>query len=153
MHFAISDCGVATASEPLIGLAKITRLALNSVGFAPLKSEMIARLQNDEADAAAWLDLSTILQIQGDRANRNVLQSDALNRARHFTHMKTSLCAEPLRLLALMAPGDFMANTPLEFLLKGSSVALESFYLPAQVRFRLHYRTMTSPLSRSQNGR
>jgi hypothetical protein len=132
MHFAISDCGVATAAEPLVGLAKITRLALNGVGLAPLKSELIARLQNDEADATAWLDLSTILQIQGDRANRNALQSNALNRARHFTHMKTIPGAEPLRLLALMAPGDFMANTPLEFLLEGSSVALESFYLAAQ---------------------
>ena len=46
--------------------------------------------------------------------------------------MKTIPGAEPLRLLALMAPGDFMANTPLEFLLEGSSVALKSFYLPAQ---------------------
>jgi hypothetical protein len=132
MHFAISDRGVATAAEPLIGLAKITRLALNGVGFAPLKSEMIARLQNNEADAAAWLDLSTILQIQGDRANRYALQSNAMDRARHFTHMKIIPGAEPLRLLALMAPGDFMANTPLEFLLEGSSVALESFYLSAQ---------------------
>ncbi len=132
MDFAISDCDVATATEPLIGLAKITRLALNGVGFAPLKSAMIARLQNNEADAAAWLDLSTILQIQGDRANRFAFQANAMNHARHFTHMKIIPGAETLRLLALMAPGDFMANTPLEFLLEGSSVALESFYLSAQ---------------------
>ena len=54
MHFAISDCGVATAATS-DWLGENNPPCSNGVGFAPLKSEMIARLQNDEADAAAWL--------------------------------------------------------------------------------------------------
>ncbi len=35
----------------------------------------------------------------------------------------------PLKLLAFMAPGDFMANTPLEFMLEGSSIVLDMMYV------------------------
>ncbi len=127
LHFSISNSGAATASAPLIGLAAITRHAMQGGDFAPVVSQLVARIERDAADAAAWLDLSTIQQVLGSSANRIALQADALRRARHFTHAPTG--AAPLRLLALMAPGDFMANTPLEFLLEQSDIALDALYL------------------------
>ncbi|MCI4677170.1 hypothetical protein K9U39_12975 [Rhodoblastus acidophilus] len=127
MRFSISNARAGTAATPLIGLATITRLAMQGADLAPLMSDLIARIERDGGDAAAWLDLSTIQQVMGHRANRMALQADALRRARHFTHAPSG--AAPLRLLALMAPGDFMANTPLEFLLEGGAVALDALYL------------------------
>ena len=116
LRFSISNSGPATASAPLIGLAAITRYAMQGGDFAPVVSQLVARIERDGADASAWLDLSTIQQVLGNSANRMALQADALRRARHFTHARPG--AAPLRLLVLMAPGDFMANTPLEFLLE-----------------------------------
>ncbi len=127
LHFSVSNSGVATASAPLIGLAAIIRHAMQGGDFAPFVSQLVARIERDGADAAAWLDLSTTQQVLGNGANRIALQADALRRARHFTHARTG--AAPLRLLALMAPGDFMANTPLEFLLEQSEIALDALYL------------------------
>lgn len=123
------DPSVASATRPLVGLARMTRLAMDGADLAPLRAELIARLERDASDASAWLDLSTLVHLQGDRSSRIALQSEALKRARHFTHGAAG--AAPLRLIALMAPGDFMANTPLEFLLEGSGIALDSLYLTA----------------------
>ncbi len=127
LRFSISDSGAATASAELIGLAAITRHAMQGGDFAPVVSQLVARIERDGADAAARLDLSTIQQVLGNSANRMALQADALRRARHFIHARTG--PAPLRLLALMAPGDFMANTPLEFLLERSDIALAALYL------------------------
>ncbi|MGO8738748.1 ATP-grasp domain-containing protein [Rhodoblastus sp.] len=127
MRFSISNSGPATASAPLIGLAAITRYAMQGGDFAPVVSQLVARIERDGADASAWLDLSTIQQVLGNSANRMALQADALRRARHFTHARPG--AAPLRLLVLMAPGDFMANTPLEFLLEQGEIAHDALYL------------------------
>ena len=75
------------------------------------------------------MDLSTVEQIHGARENRLVLQSRALERRRHFTHIGAGQAERPFRLLALCAPGDFMANTPLEFLLENSAVAIEMLFI------------------------
>ncbi len=128
LRFSISNSGVATTSAPLAGLAAITRHAMQGGDFTAVVSQLVARIERNSDDAAAWLDLSTVQQVLGNGANRIALQADALRRARHFTHAQRA--EAPLRLLALTAPGDFMANTPLEFLLEHSDVALDALYLP-----------------------
>jgi hypothetical protein len=127
LRVSVSNSGVVTAASPLIGLAAITRQAMEGGGFAPLVTQLVARIERDSNDAAAWLDLSTIQQVLGNGANRVALQAEALHRARHFTHAPAGSAS--LRLLALMAPGDFMANTPLEFLLESGDIALDALYL------------------------
>ena len=41
--------------------------------------------------------------------------------------------AAPLRVLALAAPGDLMANTPIEFLLENEDVVLDVLYVAAGI--------------------
>jgi hypothetical protein len=75
------------------------------------------------------LDLSTIAHLQGRPDDRLALQAMALKLAHVFHQPPAPATAKPLRLLALMAPGDFMANIPIEFMLEGSAVALDMLYL------------------------
>ncbi len=67
--------------------------------------------------------------IAGRRDNRLRLQAQALAKQRIYRLAPMVESATPLRLLAFMAPGDFMVNTPVEFLLEGSAVQLDSLYL------------------------
>ncbi len=57
------------------------------------------------------------------------MQALALKVRRLYRLPPAVAAAKPLRLLALMAPGDFMANIPIGFMLDGSAVALDLFYL------------------------
>ncbi|MEO7108151.1 MAG: RimK family alpha-L-glutamate ligase [Rhodoferax sp.] len=75
----------------------------------------------------ALMDLSTILQVQGAKeAGLNVLTLalDA-NRVYELAASKP-VC---IRLLAIMAPGDLMVNTPLPFLFENSDIQLSMLYL------------------------
>lgn len=113
----------------LLGLAAITRKAIEGEDLSPIKSRLIARLRADAADACAWLDLSIIEHLAGRRAAALELQGQALQRQRLFPYRRADGAVDPLRLLALAAPGDFMANTPLEFLIEARGVALETLYI------------------------
>ena len=57
------------------------------------------------------------------------MQSAALNLQRIYRRPAAVDAEPPLKLLAFMAPGDFMANTPLEFMLEGSSIVLDMMYV------------------------
>ncbi len=113
----------------LLGLAAIARKAINGEDLSPIKSRLIARLCADADDACAGLDLSIIEHLAGRRDAALKLQRQALQRQRLFPHSRADGAIEPLRLLALATPGDFMANTPLEFLIEARDVALETLYI------------------------
>ncbi|MEJ2435187.1 MAG: hypothetical protein P8Y53_19315 [Pseudolabrys sp.] len=112
-----------------IGLSALATLAFNGCDLAPLWNELVGRATADSNDAAAWLDLSTIAHLQGRPDDRLALQSVALKLCRLYHQPPAAATARPLRLLALMAPGDFMANIPIEFMLAGSDVALDMLYV------------------------
>jgi hypothetical protein len=114
---------------PLIGLAAIARMAFNSQSLAPLTQSLVERLARTPADASALLDLSTIQLISGQRENGLDLQSKALSQRRLYTRPPVEARPDALRVLALAAPGDFMANTPIEFLLENSDASLETLYI------------------------
>jgi glutathione synthase/RimK-type ligase-like ATP-grasp enzyme len=117
-------------SDPLIGLAKLMRLAYSSVDLAPLGAQLIGRAEADPgaASANALMDLSIVLQLRGERELALSAQAQALQ-MRQIYSPPTASRQVAIRLLAIMAPGDLMANTPLEFLLEDSDVALDIFYL------------------------
>ena len=100
-----------------IGLPALATLAFNGCDLAPLWNELVTRVTADSSDAAAWLDLSTIAHLQGRPDDRLALQTVALTLCRRYHQPPALATARPLRLLALMAPGDFMANIPIEFML------------------------------------
>ena len=121
-----ANCGPA-----LIGLPTLAKLAFDGCDLAPVWNELVLRVNDDPNDAAALMDLSTIAQLQGRPEDRLALQAMALKLKRLFHQPPAMASARPLRLLALMAPGDFMANVPIEFMLDGADIALDMLYVDA----------------------
>jgi len=114
--------------EP-IGLASLAKRAFDGEDLAPLSSELIRRMIVEPENAAVLMDLATIEHLYGNRGDALDLQRRALERQRIYRRPSAAPAQDVLRLLAFMAPGDFMANTPLEFLLEGSNVRLDMLYL------------------------
>lgn len=114
--------------QPLIGLARIMRHAFQGSDLTPLTQELVHRVQFDPRDASAMLDLSIVLQIDGQHELAAELQTQAITQQQVFELASNSDLSQ-LRLLAIMGPGEVMANTPLEFLIENSDVALTLLYL------------------------
>ncbi len=114
----------------LLGLATIMRMAFGGDNLAGLTSQLIDRIQIDASDAAALLDLSIVMQLNAQPAVALELQSQALQLQQHY-RLANNPFRPSLRLLAIMGPGEVMANTPIEFLIEHSNVSLELLYLGA----------------------
>ena len=110
--------------------------ALSHLAFAgaaePALLRAIERPTPTLADAAAYaLDAATVQALQFRPEAARALQRQALAACRLFRvadAMRTQSAA-PLRVLALMAPGDLMANTPLDFLTMHLDVRLDLLFV------------------------
>jgi hypothetical protein len=127
---------IATPAKSLhlaasLGLAFLGRLVFEGDRLEGVWSELISRLTADGSDAGAMLDLSTLLQMRGDREGGLKLQASALALARGYRTTHGS--GRGLRILAFMAPGDLMTNTPLDFMLEGSDVELTAWYVDGAI--------------------
>lgn len=108
------------------------RQAFAGRDLTPLTDQLIRRLRTNPGDACAMLDLSVVLQIDGQRELAMELQSQALSIQQVYElGSNPNPISNPLRLLAIMGPGEVMANTPLEFLVENSDIALTLLYLGA----------------------
>ncbi|HQU16780.1 MAG: glutathione synthase [Chromatiales bacterium 21-64-14] len=116
--------------EPLIGIAALMRMALAGDGLPALGQQLLRRAADHPEHAETLLDLSTVLQFTGQRDIALSMQGQALGMQRLY-HMAAAQQPAALRLLALLAPGDLMANTPLEFLIEDSDVDLDLLYVTA----------------------
>jgi glutathione synthase/RimK-type ligase-like ATP-grasp enzyme len=114
-------------NEPLIGLAKLMRMAYSGCDLAPLGAQLIERAETDTS-GHALMDLSTVLQLRGNRDLALSMQAQAIQSQQIYSP-PTALGKANVRLLAIMGAGDLMANTPLEFLLEDSDVALDIVYV------------------------
>lgn len=114
--------------EPLLGLARLMKMAYANIDIAPLGIKMVERAMTDPSDANALMDLSTIMHLDFAPDLAATLQLQALHHQRLY-RLPPAVGRERIRLLAIMAPGNLMANAPLEFLLEGSDVGLEMFYI------------------------
>ena len=114
-------------STPLIGVAPLMRQAFMDVDLRPLGAALLARAQADPDDANAVFDFSTVLQLTGEREAALAVQMEAIRIAPLYSIPAT--LPTRLRLLAIMGPGDLMSNTPIEFLLEESDVALDMLFL------------------------
>jgi hypothetical protein len=121
-----TDSCTDTPAAP-IGLARLAKLAFDGADLAPLADTLSARALAAPPDPAALMDLSTIAQLTGRRDDRLALQMHALSQQRLYRQPAAGAAA--LRLLAFMAPGDFLANTPLEFMLQDANVSLDMLYV------------------------
>ena len=116
-----------SAPANIAGLADFARAIFVGEDLRKDWDALMARAGGADPDAGAMLDLSTLLQLTGQRESGLALQSEALDRQRWYRRLLGS-GAGP-RLLVLAAAGDLMANTPVEFLLAGWCGALDVVYL------------------------
>jgi hypothetical protein len=115
------------ADQPL-GVAKLSKLAFDGVDLTPLHGQLLDKYIFEPDNAAALMDLSTIEQLFGNEHDGVARQGEALM-LRQVFHSPCARTKPALRLLALAAPGDVGNNTPLEFLLEGSDIALSTLYI------------------------
>ena len=117
-----------TPYAPLIGAAALMRCAFRNENLRPIGERLLARAQAHPDDANAWLDASFILQLLGQREAGLEIQHQALA-IRSLYALPAPALPPTLNVLVLMGPGDFMANTPIEFLLETTGVAAQVQYL------------------------
>jgi hypothetical protein len=115
-----------TPAETL-GLASLARVAGDPNGVKYVWDSLIVQLTTVPDDAGAKLALSTLLQLTGNRDQGLALQAEAIAAQRCYQNVHGT--GGGLRILAFATAGDFMANTPLDFLLEGSDAELITVYI------------------------
>jgi len=121
---------ITQPGHPLIGLASLATQAFRGADLAPVEQQLVARIQTQPDDAAAYMDLATVhfLSHRRDAAMHSQQQAMAMQ-ARYSL---ASAPREPeLRMLVFMGAGGLMDNMPLEFLLEGSAIAMDMHYMQA----------------------
>ncbi|RXZ39055.1 RimK family alpha-L-glutamate ligase [Oxalobacteraceae bacterium CAVE-383] len=114
-----------------MGIAALLQAAYMGADLKPLGTQLIAHLGENPDNANAMMDLSIILQLLGNDDSAIATQAEAI-RMQQLYRLPTARGGDvKLRLLAIMTAGDFMANTPLEFMLGNSDVALDILYISA----------------------
>jgi hypothetical protein len=127
----VNDKLLETAREGrLIGSGPLLRAAYHGADLTGLGELLLARAGSalGQECANALMDLSVVLQLKHNPDMAMTLQKEALAISQVY-HLPAS--GKPaLNVLAIMAPGDLMANTPLEFLIESGDVSLTQLYLP-----------------------
>lgn len=130
----MDDTQTPPPAEPpaVIGLARLARMVFEQVDLQPQWNALAARVEADPSDAAALLDLATMLLLTGAGEDGLRLQAQAL--ALQSCYRRPAETPGGLKVLAIMTPGDMMANTPIDFLLAGSDIELISLYVAPGLR-------------------
>ena len=102
----------------IAGMAPLVRTAYRQGDLRAIWSGLMSRYEANPRDAAACMDMSVILQVSGQRDQGLELQRAALQVKRCYRRVHGR--GTGLRILVLAAEGDFMANTPFDFLFEGS---------------------------------
>jgi len=116
-----------TVEPPVVaGTAALSTAAARGAGFEVLSS-LVG--QQDKEAAARLYDMAIVYQLSFRRAEGLGLQDDALASSWLFRVRRENPAPADLRLLALMAPGDLMTNTPLDFITNHLNVRLDLLFL------------------------
>lgn len=109
---------------PSLGHEAILRQVYDQRDLGPLAALLINRATAGASDPGAALDLSTLLLAQGGvwAAEGRVMQRAAAKVQQSYEVVHGAGTGP--RVLALVTPSDFMANTPIDFLLAGSDAVL-----------------------------
>ena len=121
-------------NPPLIGLAPLARLAFAGEDLGPWRARLLDRLSRNENDANALLDLSTVMQLIGQRDEGLSLQGFALA-IQQLYRLPNTTGGAGIRLLAILSPGDLAENNVLEFLIEGSDISLDMLYVSLDLPF------------------
>ena len=115
---------------PRRNLAQLAQMSFEHVDFGPLSEALREAIAANPNDADALMELSQIELILGERASSAELRDRALAIRRVFADPNNPPNPD-LTAIAVCARGDFMSNTPVEFLLDGDNVALARVYVDA----------------------
>ena len=114
-----------TTNSPLIGQAELMQRMFNGDDLSQTAQALIGISQLDPDNAEALIDLSTILLLRGDQKVGLLTQLQALQIKQLFSIQKRG----DFRLLIIKTPGDFMANTPVEFMIRTSDISADELYI------------------------
>lgn len=112
-----------------MGKAPIVRAVFEGCDISPLWDTLFGRVSADITDAAAFLDVSILLHAIGEEDKAALSQKAALELSRKYL-IRNGRGTGP-NVLVFMTAGDFMANTPIEFLLENSDANLLLYYVDA----------------------
>ena len=124
------ECAEAAAPDRYpcadrIGMARLTTMAFRGTDLRSLRDRLIAKVAGGTADAGEGLDLALIAQLLGDKQTGIAIQAEVL--AFHRLFRSPCSAEQPkLRVLALAAAIDMGGNTPIEFLLEGSGIEIQT---------------------------
>ncbi|MDR3682530.1 MAG: hypothetical protein P4L11_02280 [Geothrix sp.] len=112
----------------ILGLAPMAHRIMRGENLGHLRWNLEARVAEDPSDAAAWLDLGTLLELCFYKDEGLACQARALALNKVF-RVPSPGATTGLRLLMFAGPGDIMANVPAQFLLVGSDVSLDLVFV------------------------
>ena len=123
------DSAISDLSSPniILGSAFLVREAYDNGDLATLWARLYKQSLDRPEESAALLDMSTILLVSGQRELGLIAQKNALKIRKDY--LKIFGQGDGLRVLTVMAPGDLMANTPIDFLLQGSNFGLRQQFV------------------------
>jgi len=115
----------------ILGNGALIKFASDGGDVAKVFGFFSGQVSQSPDDASLKLDLALLHVIRQERGEAYRLQAQALERQQLFRVVGTKGKEVPTRrrVLALVAPGDFMNNAQLEFLLDGSEIGLDVLYV------------------------
>jgi hypothetical protein len=116
-------------TDPVVDLpnqAALLRKAFEGADIVPLIQAELDKLHKDITDASAYVSLSLLYQLAGQKENGLACLDAGLHYARMFRQPAEGAT---LRLLAICAHGDLMTNTPIELLVDGLPVEVTRLYV------------------------
>jgi hypothetical protein len=116
--------------RPLHGKAALVRHIYEGRAIAPIWDALLAQANANPNACDAFMDLSIILQATGQVEKATIAQTAALGISR--TYQIKHGDGSGLRVLAFVTAGDFMANTPIEFLVEKSNCTLLLYYVDSK---------------------
>jgi glutathione synthase/RimK-type ligase-like ATP-grasp enzyme len=124
---ALAD--LTPVTHPVVDLqsqAALLRKVFEGADIVPLVQAELDRLHDDVTDAAAYVSLSLLYQLMGQKENGLACLAAGLHYACLF---RQPAPGGALRLLTICAQGDLMTNTPVELLLEGLPVQVTRLYV------------------------
>lgn len=114
----------------IIGKAFIVRALYEGKDISPTWDGLMKRVADNLGDAAAFFDLSTILYALRQSEKAVLAQRAALDITRTFRIRNGA--GTGINVLVFVTAGDFMANTPIEFLLEHSDANILLHFVDEQ---------------------
>lgn len=114
----------------IFGKAPIVRAFYEKRDISLLWDNLFSRVSANLEDAAAFMDVSILLNTVGEAEKATISQQAALGITRTF-HIRNG-DGSGRTVLVFVTAGNFMANTPIEFLLEGSNTNLILHYVDAE---------------------